>query len=90
MAVIANPYEQTPALGIGKRRYRTGQFASISHTVFEVLLLVLTLANQAEKIVLIVHTSCKGKLKIRHISAIQKIKGFFINFSNNMALTNDI
>ena len=56
MTVVANAYEQPTAVGIGESRYRLGQLASIGHAVFEVLLLVLALANQAEKILLVVHT----------------------------------
>jgi hypothetical protein len=55
MTVVADAYQQTSAVGIGKCRYRLGQFAGISHTVFEVLLLMLTLMNKTEKITLIVH-----------------------------------
>ena len=58
MTVVANTYEQPTAVGIGESRYRLGQLTSIGHTVFEVLLLVLALANQAEKILLVI-AACK-------------------------------
>ena len=61
MAVIANANQQTTTIGVGKGRHRLGQFAGISHTVFEVLLLMLALLNEVEKMTLVVHTVCKGK-----------------------------
>ena len=61
MAVIANANQQTTTIGVGKGRHRLGQFAGISHTVFEVLLLMLALLNEVEKMTLVVHTVCKDK-----------------------------
>ena len=63
MPIVANANEQAPAVGVGKSRYRLRQLTSISHTVFEVLLLMLALTNQAQKIFLVVHTSCEGTKK---------------------------
>ena len=59
MTVVAHANEQSAPIGIGKCRHRLSQFAGISHTVFEVLLLVLALANHAEKITFIIHSGCK-------------------------------
>ena len=58
MAVVADTNEQATAVGIGKGGHGTRQLAGISDTVLEVLLLVLALADQAEKKSSIVHVNC--------------------------------
>lgn len=49
ISIVANPDEQSSAVGIRKRRYRLCKLAGISHAVLEVLPLVLAFTNQAEK-----------------------------------------
>jgi hypothetical protein len=63
MAIITHSDEQPSTIGIGKCRHRLSQFAGISHTVFEVLLLMLAFANHVEKITFIVHTGAKIRKK---------------------------
>ena len=58
VAVVADTNEQATAVGIGKGGHGTRQLAGIGDTVLEVLLLVLALANQAEKKSSIVHVNC--------------------------------
>ena len=55
MPVVANTYQQTSAISISKGRNGFGKFTGISHAILEVLLLVLALANKAEKISLVGH-----------------------------------
>ena len=59
MAIITNANKQATTIGIGKSRYRFCQFAGIGNAIFEVLLLVFAFADEAEKIMLVVHI-CNG------------------------------
>ena len=54
MPIIADTYQQPAAICIGKGRNRLGKLAGISNTILEVLLLMLALTNEAEKILLVV------------------------------------
>ena len=63
--VVANANQQPSAISIGECRYRLSQLHRILHPVFEVLLLVLALVNQALNISLVVH--CKSRAKIQII-----------------------
>ena len=63
VSVVAHADEQSSAIGIGKGRDRLGQFPCIGDSVLEVLLLVLALADEAEKIVFVVHSESKGTQK---------------------------
>jgi len=48
MAVVTHANQQPTAISIGKCRYRLGQFACIRNPIFEVLLLVFALMNEAD------------------------------------------
>ena len=53
--VVANANQQTSSISISERRYRLGKLHSILYSVFEVLLLMLTLINKALNISFVVH-----------------------------------
>ena len=57
--VVTDAYKQPSSVGIGKCRYRLGQLACIRHTIFEILLLMFALADEALKIAFIVHLDAK-------------------------------
>jgi hypothetical protein len=47
VAIIPYAYQQPSSVSIGKGRYRLGKLAGISHTILEILLLMLAFANQS-------------------------------------------
>ena len=63
VTIITNTNEQATTIGVGKSRYCFCQFAGIGNTIFEVLLLVFAFANEAEKIMFVVHTGYKSMQK---------------------------
>ena len=54
--IITNPYQQPATIRIGKSRDGFGKFASVGHTILEVLLLMLTFANETKKVSFVVHS----------------------------------
>ena len=44
-AIVTHTDEQPPAIGIGKGRNRSCQLAGVINTIFEILLLMLALAD---------------------------------------------
>ena len=87
IAVVAHTDEQAPTVGIGKGRHRLGQLAGIGHAVLEILLLVLALTDEAEKIALVVHIQQSTDNILRPDAAHAKENHPFLGYPFHRLLT---